>query len=170
MKTWKIWAITVPIILLMLCCAVIAWLWQNVSTNWAPEEQAAQYVLNHTPIDHIDSYQVFTASGLEDVFLGTDTFGHKWYAFYIPAKHTAYSVGVDQLVSAKKVEQSLLQDNIHTDTYSIGYVTGEASKALSAESSTNVVYEVRGRENGKAIFVYVDATSGHILWRYQLSA
>ncbi|GMA60902.1 hypothetical protein NZD89_14810 [Alicyclobacillus fastidiosus] len=168
MRTWKIWAITVPIILVMIACAVLAWLWKNVSTNWAPEQQAAQYVLDHTPMSHIDQYEVFTASGLEDVFEGTDTFGHKWYAFYIPAKHTSYSIAANELVPQSTVEQSLLKDNIHTQTCTIGYVTGEASGTLHANA--DVVYEIRGSSLGKTTFVYVDATNGHILWRYQLSA
>ncbi|WAH35151.1 hypothetical protein [Alicyclobacillus dauci] len=168
MKTWKIWLITIPVLLVMVGATIVAWLWQNLSTNWIPEERAAQYVLDHTPINRIETYNVFTASGLEDVFKGKDTFDNEWYAFYIPSSNRVFSIRARDLVSQQQVEGNLLKQNIHSQQCTLGYVTDQASGTL--QTSSNVVYEVRGTDtvDSKTTFIYVDATNGHVLWKYVL--
>lgn len=166
MNTWKVWAITVPILLLMIAFAVLLWLWNNVSSNWNPETESAQYVLNHTPIRHLQSYRVFTASGIEDVFRGTDVFDHEWYAFYVPSKHTAYSVKEAALLKPQIIESNLKSQHISVNSLSVGYVTDAASETL--KPANNVVYEVRGSDGSSTTYVYVDATTGKVLWKYVL--
>lgn len=166
MRTWKIWLMTIPLLLLMICAALVVWLWRNFSTNWGPETSSAQYVLDHTPLDHLQSYHVFTASGLQDVFEGTDALGREWYAFYSPQQATAYSVPARVIEPMKRIEAEATKLGIQSQQPTLGYITANAKNTLSTTS--NVVYEVEGVKNGKTTFVYLDAANGRVLWQYQL--
>jgi uncharacterized protein YpmB len=166
MRTWRVWLITIPFICLMVLAAIVVALWNNLSSNWNQETYAAEYVLNHTPLDHLEQYQVFTASGLEDVFSGKDTFNHQWYSFYIPSEKRAYSIPASRLINEKVVESNLAKLNIYTNVCHIGYVTNQASNTL--KTANKVVYECQGTTKGKTTFAYVDAANGQLLWKYVL--
>lgn len=168
MRNWKAWMITTPFILLMVIASIVVWLWRNLSTNWGPETVAAQYVLNHTPLDHLQSYHVFTASGLQDVFKGTDAFGREWYAFYTAQSPNSYAVPATGIIPVAKVQADVLKLGVQAKTETLGYVLGDASTPFSAKS--RVVYEVQGIKNNKSTFLYLDATTGHVLWQYQLQS
>ncbi|KRW91456.1 hypothetical protein SD51_08935 [Alicyclobacillus tengchongensis] len=168
MKNWKVWAVTVPAILIMMGAAVVAWLWRNLSTNWAAEQTAAQFVLNHTPIDHLQAYHVFTASGLEDVFQGTDAFHREWYAFYLPTVHESYAVPAANILSPSKVAATAKALGVKLQATSLGYVTAEAADTLPA--SQHLVYEIKGTTGSKLTFLYLDAVTGRVLWKYQLQS
>lgn len=161
MKTWKVWAITAPILALLILFGICIWLWNMISTNWGPEEKAAQYVLNHTPINHLESYQVFTASGVEDVFRGTDSFSHEWYAFYIPAQNKAYSFRVGSFVGEQQIQNELSKQNVHISSMTIGYVTDQAANTV--KPSSHVIYEISGTKAGQPTYLYVDARTGDVL-------
>lgn len=168
MKAWKIWVVTIPILLLMIAAAICIWLWRNLSTNWEPEKYAAAYVLNHTAIDHLQQYHVFTASGLEDVFEGQDAFGRSLYAFYIPTSQTVYTVPASDVLSAKRIQSTAVKLGLHSVTETLGFVTNEAAPKFG--STHSVVYEVTGVKRGQTTFVYLDAKNGHVLWQYSLSS
>lgn len=161
MRMWKVWLITIPLILAMICAAVCVALWKNMSSYWAAETSAAQYVLDHTPISKLESYQVFTASGVEDVFKGTDTFNHAWYAFYIPTEGTCYSIEANKLVTQKQIADQMSKLHIHTQQCTIGYVTDQSAKFL--HPTDDVVFEIHGTMKGKSTFVYLDAVTGRVL-------
>lgn len=161
MRTWRVWIITAPILVVMILFGICVWLWNIISTNWGPEQKAAQYVLNHSPINHLQSYQVFTASGVEDVFLGTDTFGHEWYSFYIPAENQAYSFRVGSFVGKQQIETKLSKQSVHIKNMSIGYVTDQAASSL--KTSSHVIYEIQGTKGGNPAYLYVDARTGDVL-------
>lgn len=166
MKTWKIWAVTIPTMILMVALAVCVWLWNNLKSNWKMETVAAHYVLSHSPIQHLQSHEVFTASSLEDVFRGTDAFHREWYGFYLPQKHVSYSVLQSDLLKPKVIESKLLSQHIQPLKLTVGYIPRDTTSPLKSDHS--VVYEVRGKIRSNVTYVYVDATSGNILWKYVL--
>ncbi|WP_067618464.1 PepSY domain-containing protein [Alicyclobacillus acidiphilus] len=164
MSTWRVWAVTVPLLLILVAAGVAMWLWRNLSSYWSAETAAAQYVLNHTPIDHLQTYQVFTASGVEDVFEGTDAFHQEWYAFYDQNQNEAFVVPTASVLPKSAAVKQARQSGIVPTAETLGYVTSQASGTLHPRD--HIVYEVVGTAGSKLRFVYVDATTGRVLWKY----
>lgn len=166
MKTWKIWSLTIPVILFMIASAICLWLWNDLRSNWQMERVAGRFVLNHTPIQHLQSHTVFTAAALEDVFRGTDAFHREWYGFYFPQAHVAYSILQSRLIKPTLVESNLRAQKIEPLNLGVGYIPDHVSNTLSPKQ--HIVYEIRGNFDNHITYVYVDATSGKILWKYVL--
>lgn len=164
MSAWRIWAVTVPLIVIMIAVGTVLWLWRNLTSNWSAETSAAQYVLDHSPIDHLQNYEVFTASGLQDVFRGSDAFHQEWYAFYVPQANKAYVVSAKGVIPQSKAAAVASQNGITPDSETLGYVTSAASGVLHPKD--HVVYEVVGTKDEKSMFVYIDAVNGKVLWKY----
>lgn len=163
----KAWLASVPIAVVVIGIGVLAYFWRLLAPYWAAEAQAATYVLNHTPIDRLESYSVFTAAGVEDVFRGEDGFGRSWYAFYVPSLHQAFVLPATAILPQNQVKKLAMARGIEVETISMGYVAEGAGQPSWAKPNT-AVYEVMGRSNGRLTFLYFDAGTGRLLWQYAL--
>lgn len=170
MKTLKIWITVVVISIVLALVAIVLALYQNLNSQWLAEQAAAQYALNHSPISHIDSYQVFTGDGMQDVFEGTDIFAHKWYAFVSDdsgAAPSIHSVPAAGILSKNKIEAAVKQRHIHPIQITLGYVNAQNPAIQTTQS---VVWEVYGTNaKGKHLYEYFDAKTGKLVWQYVLS-
>ncbi|AEJ43469.1 hypothetical protein TC41_1537 [Alicyclobacillus acidocaldarius subsp. acidocaldarius Tc-4-1] len=143
---------------------VLMYFWNLLSPYWQAEQQAATYVLDHTPLDRLESYSVFTAAGVEDVFRGQDSFGRTWYAFYIPAMRRAFVLPSTSILPADEVKKRALARGIEVQSVTLGYVSSDEEAPSWAKAGT-AVYEVMGRSNGRLAFFYFNATTGQLLWQ-----
>ena len=168
MKSWKIWTGTVAVVFVAAVSALTAAVWNNVSSEWAVEQNAAQFALNHSPINHIAVHSVFTASQAQEVFLGTDSFHRPWYVFVYGSPFSVQSVAAQNLLTKAVVNKKMEEQQIHPIRDSIGFLNPETQAAC--HTSATVVWEVYGREvkSGKLVYVYVDAHTGSSVWKYVL--
>lgn len=163
----RLWWTSVPIAMVVIGIAVLAYFWRLESPYWTAEQQAAMYVLNHTPLDRLESYSVFTAAGVEDVFRGEDEFGRTWFAFYIPSMQRAFVVPASAVLPESEIQQRARAWGLQVESVSLGYVANGADAPTWGKSVT-AVYEVMGRLNGHLAFLYFNAATGQLLWRYTL--
>ncbi|MBF8377437.1 hypothetical protein IW967_06055 [Alicyclobacillus mali] len=165
-KRRALWML-VPIAVAVIGIGVLTYFWNLLSPYWAAEEKAAAYVLDHTPLDRLKSYSVFTAAGVEDVFQGQDGFGRTWYAFYVPSMGRAFTLPSSAVLSDAAVKRLAAARGLVVQSISLGYVASNPSAPTWAKSGT-AVYEVMGRSQGHLTFLYFDATTGRLLWQYSL--
>lgn len=163
----RVWWISVPIAMVVIGIGVLTYFWNLLSPYWAAEQQAATYVLDHTPLDRLESYSVFTAAGVEDVFRGEDGFGRTWYAFYVPTMGRAFVLPATVVLPADEVEKRATARGLEVQSISLGYVASDEDAPSWAKSGT-AVYEVMGRSNGHLAFLYFNAATGQLLWQYAL--
>lgn len=169
MKTLKIWLTVIFISIILVLAALVLALYRNLNSQWQAETTAAQYALNHSPISHIDSYQVFTSDGLEDVFTGTDVFSQKWYTFVAESgsQLNVHTVSATDVISKNKVEAAAAARHIHPVRVILGYV-GTNNTAIHVSQA--VVWEVYGTNAaGKHVYEYFDGKTGKFVWQYVLS-
>ncbi|MDI9260745.1 hypothetical protein [Alicyclobacillus sendaiensis] len=162
-----IWT-SVPIAMVVIGIGVLTYLWNLLTPYWAAEQKAAAYVLNHTPLDRLESYSVFTAAGVEDVFRGEDSFGRTWYAFYIPAMQRAFVLPSTAVLASGEVKKRAASRGLEVQSITLGYVASEEGAPSWAKSGT-AVYEVMGRLNGRLAFLYFNAKTGQLLWQNALA-
>lgn len=168
MKAWKIWTGAAIVVVLGAVSTVTAVLWNNVSSEWQVEQNAAQFALNHSPINHITEHSVFTASQAQEVFLGTDAFHRLWYAFVYGSPFTVQSVPAANLLTQTAVDKKVESQHIRPIQDTIGYLNPETQAACN--TTATIVWEVYGREGaaGKFVYLFVDARTGKIVWKYVL--
>lgn len=168
MKAWKVWTTIASVIVLGTAVGITTALWNNISSEWQVESNAAQYALNHSPIDHILTHSVFTGSQAQEVFFGTDAFKRPWYAFVYGSPFTIESVPATGLLTKAAVNKQMTNQKIQPLQDALGYLNPDTQAALNTTST--VVWEVYGRQtsSGKFMYVYVNAQTGAIVWKYVL--
>ncbi|MCL6515516.1 hypothetical protein [Alicyclobacillus sp.] len=169
MRSWKIILITGGLMVLLGAAALLIALWNNVDTVWQQETAAAQYALDHTPIDRIDGHDRFTANGVQEVFTGTDAFGRRWYVFVTVAADagenafTAQFVRADGLLGEQDIVQRAAKSHLRAISGHIGYVSPQSDTAFHSDSG--VVWEVEAlNAQGQRLYLYYDARTGGLLW------
>lgn len=159
MKPWKVWTLSGVVVAVGTVGALTAALWRNVSSEWVVEQNAAQYALDHSPIDQIKAHSIFTASQAQEVFFGTDVFKRPWYAFVYGSPFIVQSVPVTGIMPETEVVTKARSQNIQPISVSIGYLNAEAQQAC--HTSSTVVWEVYGKlTSGKTVYLYLDAYTG----------
>lgn len=159
MKAWKVWTVSGAVVMVGAIAALTAALWENVSSEWMVEQNAAQFALDHSPIDHIKSHSIFTASEAQEVFFGTDVFQRSWYAFVYGSPFTVQAVPVTGIIPEAVVAAKARSQNIQPINISIGYLNAAAQQAC--HTSSTVVWEVYGKlTSGNTVYLYFDAYSG----------
>lgn len=168
MNSAKIWLITGCLIVAMAAAGAGLALWNQVDNEWQAEASAAEYALNHSPLEKISGHIVFTGGNVQEVFYGDDMFGRKWYTFVTENPLHAYSIPASKVIPKQKVEQLARAARIEPVDVELGYVP--ASNRLSTKPKQDqIVWEVYGYHGGKSEYVYYDAVSGKRLWQYVLS-
>ncbi len=164
MKTWKVWTTILLSVVVLSAGALTVAVWKNISTEWEYEGTAAQYALNHTPIDHLQTHDVFTGSGDEEVFSGIDTFGRRWFAFLSGTPFTVTSVLADGILTSKQIKTKVMSIN-HLKVISahLGYLNYATTALFNTKSK--VVWEVYGSVGNKNEYLYLDAYTGTVIWQ-----
>ncbi|MCL6547997.1 MAG: hypothetical protein K6T30_03710 [Alicyclobacillus sp.] len=164
MKTWKVWIWVGAAVAGLAVFALLLALWNNLNSEWTVETQAAQLTLDHSPIDRIESHQVFTAAGVEEVFYGTDAFGRPWYAFVHGTPPVVSYLPAAEVETDREVRAKAAQLGIRPLAVTIGYLNGTAQAAFRTQA--NVVWEVYGKDaEGHRVWAYFDAVSGRLIGR-----
>ncbi|SIS96934.1 hypothetical protein [Alicyclobacillus vulcanalis] len=163
----KVWWISVPIATVVIGTGCLMYFWNLLTPYWQAEQRAAEYVLNHTPIDRLESYSVFTADGVEDVFRGQDQFGRSWYAFYVPQLDRSFVLPASAVLPEREIAQRAAAYGMQVESIVLGYVANTNASASWAKAGT-AVYEVTGRSHGHLAFLYFNASTGQLLWKYAL--
>jgi len=166
MKSWRVWVTLASIVLLLSIIATATAVWKNVSSEWHVNQSNAQYALDHTPINRILSHDIFTASGNEDVFYGTDTFQHKWYAFVSNQPLSVRAVSASGVLSKAQMLKIATKSGIRVKTLHIGDLDNQTANTFHTTSS--IVWEVYGSIGKNDAYVYYDGKSGKLLWKYVL--
>ncbi|MCL6598646.1 MAG: hypothetical protein K6T81_07890 [Alicyclobacillus macrosporangiidus] len=169
MSAWKIWLTTAVLVVLLGTAALFFAVWNNIDSEWRQETAAAQYALDHSPIDRIDGHDLFTGAGVQEVFTGKDVFGRRWYAFVMPAPRgeaapfVVKSVQADEVMPANEIARRVAKDHLRVTSAHVGYVDPQSASAFHADSG--VVWEVEATDTGDhRIFLYYDGRSGNLLW------
>lgn len=160
-----LWAVAVMVV----AAAVIAMvtLWQDLSAEWSQERVAAQYALNHSPLNQIDYHSVFTGAGLQEVYSGTDVFGKRWYAFVNDQPLSVRYVSANQVVNASRVLSQCQHLSVRPSAVSLGCLDNTAQSTL--KTSVAVVWEVTGHEGARPVYLYFDAATGRLIQRFLLT-
>ncbi|WP_157076346.1 hypothetical protein [Alicyclobacillus kakegawensis] len=169
MNASKIWVITGTLIVLMALIGIGMTLWNEVREEWDVEQSAAQYALNHSPLERIEGHALSTGAGVQEVFYGRDMFGRSWYTFVTDNPRRAYAVPASQVLAKSKVEQLAERAGVTPIDAEPAYVPSSLAKTLPA--SRHVVWEVYGRQrnSGRSEYIFYDAVNGKRLWQYVLS-
>src|SRR5579875_2363353 len=122
----KWWLIGAGAVCIALVAALCVGAWNEISSEWQVEQAAAQYALNHSPIDHIQGHDVFTGAGTEEVFYGQDAFGHDWYAFVDGSPFSIQIQSASGILSAAKVQKAALANQVKPISEHIGYLNQAA--------------------------------------------
>ncbi|MBX6352838.1 MAG: hypothetical protein IRZ10_05830 [Thermoflavifilum sp.] len=168
MKTWQ-WATTTVLGLLVVAgVAAGTSLWFHLEPEWEVETSAAQFALDHSPLQHIEQHQVFTADGVEQVFAGQDAWGNRWTVFVSGPPWTWHAVKTGDLVSEQTVERQARGHGYEVLSCVPGWLNATLVADLHAQ--TQVVYEVHALDaKGQTWYALVDAKTGQWLWKYLLS-
>lgn len=159
MQRWKriLWSSVVGLSLVFAALVVTAW--NNVSSEWNVEQAAAQFALNHSPVDKIISHQVFTANQAQEVFYGTDAFGHAWYVFVYGNPFVAHAVPAAGLWSAKQADQASRRSGAKPMSTHIGYLDNQAARTFHTQAGA--VWEVYAQlPSGSDVYLYFRANNG----------
>lgn len=159
MLRWKrvLWTAAVGLFVVVVALVIAAW--NNVSSEWNVEQAAAQFALNHSPLERISSHQVFTANQAQEVFYGTDAFGHKWYAFVYGDPFVVHSVPASGLITEEQANAAASKSGAKPISTHIGYL--DRSAAQMFHTSAGPVWEVYAQmPNGKNVYLYFRADNG----------
>lgn len=140
--------------------------WNNLKSEWDIEASDAQYVLNHSPLNHIESESVFTASGVEHVFRGFDVFGRSWYAIMSDSSRTIHAVPTSTLVSTSLIRHMATMRSVKLTSVHFGWLS--TSTATRMNTHAGPVYEVFGTEDHRPVYLYFQATTGRLICQYVL--
>jgi len=167
MKPWKVWIGVVTVVACLSLIAVVLALWNNLATEWSVERNAAQFALNHSPIDSITAHSIFNGNQTQEVFEGTDALNQKWYVFVYGSPFAVKAVPASGLIPAQRAKQLIHSLDLTNVQATVGYIT--ATNTAIRPQSPNVVWELMGLTGaGSVSYVYIDATTGKILWKYVL--
>lgn len=165
MKSIKLWMGTCLAIIIICLLALVLALWNNVSSEWAQEKLAAQVALNKSPLEHLSGHDVFTGAGVEDVFSGTDVFGHGWYAFVYGSPMQVNAVPAKDVLTSQQVKQKVLaMYHISARSMHLGYITSNQIGSLA--TSPNVVWEISGKVGDNIEYLFVDAKTSTLVWKW----
>lgn len=163
MKTWKLWTFGSLFVIVLAAVAVTSAVWNNLSHEWSVEESAAQFALNHSPIDAITGHDVFTANDAEEVFYGTDSFGRKWISFVSGSPFTVHSVEGAGILSEQKIRNIAQKQGEKVISVHLGYMN---TNAAGTTQTSDVVWEVYAQIKGSYKYYFYDAKTGHVLNSY----
>ena len=159
MKQWKVWAISLSALMVFAVIALFAAVWNNFTSEWNVESQAAQYALDNSPLNTIEKHDVFTASGAQEVFFGRDVFGRPWYTFVVGSPFTVQSVPAGGLQTSSRIRIIARQHNIHPAAIHLGYLAPSTRTAF--HTRTDVAWEVDGTNAaGQRVYTYFNAWTG----------
>jgi uncharacterized protein YpmB len=162
MKMWKIWLVSATAVATLGVVALACAVWNNLSSEWNVEATAAQFALDKSPINHIDSHDIFTASGAQEVFGGSDVFGRKWYAFVYGSPFTVKYVASDGILTQEQIISSAMKVHLKPLKEQIGYLDSYAQSTFHTDA--DVIWEVYAKNaSGQSVYVYFDARSGNTL-------
>lgn len=169
MTHWKRWTALCVAVAGAIAVVLFIASWDTTSSEWMAERSAAQFALNHSPIERIQHHDVFTGAGAQEVFYGVDAFGHPWYAFVYGNPLTIRSQSAASLLTASAAAKQAKADGLQQpQSEHIGYWGSQAAQSFHV--SRGVVWEVYGLvHGGKRAYVYLSATNGKVLWKYVLS-
>jgi uncharacterized protein YpmB len=168
MKPWQVGVLTGGAVLVMALAAGAAAVWRDLEAEWTIEAQAAQYALNHTPIQRIQTHAVFTASGVEQVFEGDDAWGKPWLVFVSGPPWSAQAVRADTLLSLRTIESETAKKGYRVEVCTPGWLSDDTRRTLHIQNA--VVYELEAMDGkGQRWDVLVDAKTGQWVWKYLLS-
>ncbi len=159
MATWRVWFWSIFVVVVMAMIALVCAVWNNLSSEWDIEANAAQFALKHSPLTHIDQHDVFTGAGVQEVFEGTDSFGRKWYAFVYGSPFVVHAVPADSVMSEDQIMKRAISAHIHPNQIHLGYL--DATQQTRLHTHAQVVYEVGGTDGtGTLVYLYFDARTG----------
>lgn len=162
MKLWKLWTSLAAVVLTFGLVALLAALWNNLSSDWNVEASAAQFALDKSPIEHIDAHDIFTAASAQEVFTGTDVFGRHWYAFVFGSPFTVQSVPTAGILDKTQILAIVKKANLQPLKEQIGYLDSNAQSMFHTQA--DVIWEVYAKTSaGQAVYRYFDARSGNKL-------
>jgi uncharacterized protein YpmB len=159
MRMWKVWVSLAALVFTFGLVALSAALWNNLSSEWNVEASAAQFALNRSPLQEIDSHDIFTAAGAQEVFTGADVFGRKWFAFVYGSPFTVKYVPMDGILNKSQMMDILKKDHLNPLKEQVGYLDSNAQATFHTQS--DVIWEVYAKTPaGDAVYQYYDARSG----------
>ncbi|RIV25692.1 hypothetical protein D2Q93_06085 [Alicyclobacillaceae bacterium I2511] len=168
MRHWKRWLTLSGLALVVIATAFIWAVWNSLSSEWRIEASAAQYALNHSPMQQLTSYSVFTGAGAQEVFTGKDGFGRKWVAFVYGPPYAVKSVPSTGMWSATRLTKSLKLQHITPVHLNLGYFNAAARESF--HTAADVVWECYVRlPSGLLAYIYYDAYSGQQIATYILA-
>lgn len=169
MRHWKRWFTLIGVVFVMFATTFVWTAWHSLSSEWRTEAGAAQFALNHSPLQQLTGHSVFTGAGVQEVFIGKDSFGRIWYAFVYGSPYIVKSVPATGVWSAARMNQLLSSQHIKPVHLSLGYL--DAANRKSFHITTDVIWECYVHlPSGAPAYVYYDAHSGQKLATYILSA
>lgn len=165
MKAWGLWLISFLLVVVLVVVFTSTSLWNNLKSEWDVERAAAEYALNHSPLNHISSHDVFTANGAEEVFEGKDTFGRSWYAFVYGSPFQVRSVQKTALKPEPQIVARAKRDGLKVISVHLGYLDSGTKGQIGTNAS--FVWEVYGTtKTGNYEYAYFDAKSGKLVQSY----
>lgn len=162
MKSWKLWLFGCTTVIILTVVALCSALWNNISTEWAVQADAAQFALDHSPLNHITEHDVFTAAGAQEVFSGTDAFNRPWYAFVYGSPFQVQYVDAANLRTKDEIIKDATARHMNPTTVHIGYL--DTDQQATFHTQDPVVWEVIGRSStNETTYSYFDAKTGELL-------
>ncbi|MFX4302458.1 hypothetical protein ACOJUR_09415 [Alicyclobacillus tolerans] len=159
-------SLSVFFLLLLLAAALTTYFEQTLQSHWSEETQAAEYVLNHSPIEKIETSTMFTASGLENVFTGKDIFGQSWIVFYFPDQQKLHAVLAKNIINTTQIETICRKFSLQPSQLSLGWLNQE--HAANMNTNPGPVWEVYGKKQGENTYYYFNAANGDLICQYVL--
>ncbi len=159
------------IVVIMMCLVIILTvriLPLLTSTNSAVET-ATLFALDHTPLQHVQSAQIYTGEPMDVTVTGTDALGRELYVFV--RNQQATIVYKSQTVSQTRAIQAV--EALHKPITRIvsalpGIVDKSLNTPLSTKASGNAVWQITAHlTNGGYLFTYVDMYTGRLLFYFQ---
>ncbi len=165
MKAWQIWTFTTVLILIAVVSVGWAALWKNLASEWSVEASAAQYALNHSPLQSITKHDVFTGDGAEEVFEGKDAFGRGWYVMVSGTPPQAHSVQVQALKASNVIRAEASHSGLQVISTHLGYLDSQGQSQLGTNAS--FIWEVYGKtQTGTYQYAYYNAENGKLIHVY----
>lgn len=164
MRSWQMWFWGILLFLVFVAGLIFMSLWRDLSTYWNTEQSTAQIALNQTPLSHLTQHDVYSGpGGVEDVFLGRNTFKQLGYAFVRLHPTTVEYIPYQDIIPATEALRFAKRYVNHP----LEAVPGTLTPALQArlKTTTPVVWEITYQRTKQYGYLYLDASNGQKLWK-----
>lgn len=159
MSAWKAWMVSVSAAVVIGGGALTVAVWNNLSSEWTVEAAAAQFALDHSPLMNITAHDVFTGSGAQEVFQGTDVFGREWYAFVFGSPFQVEFVQSRGILTKDQMLAAIHKQHMTPLKEQIGYLSPAGQSTFNTQA--DVIWEVYAKDQtGHPVYTYYDAKSG----------